>query len=317
MAATASAAATIQPAIGHQPACGVDWGSPDSAAAEAPVASAASAGNAAMVPVLRHIVEHKRREVAEAKRRVPLAELKERISELGRPRNFFRSVVDDRHPDAMRVIAEVKRKSPSAGVIREDFDPVAIARSYWEAGAAAISCLTDAEFFGGDLASIHAIRDAVPLPVLRKDFIIDDYQVWEARAAGADAILLIAECLHEREIIDFQILATELQMTTILEVHSTDSLWRVVNHVGFPHAGYGMLGVNNRDLATMRTDFGNSLRIADMLEAPMRRVMVAESGIRTPDDMRRLRAHGIHIALVGESLMREPDPGAALRALLS
>ncbi|MBM4098609.1 MAG: indole-3-glycerol phosphate synthase TrpC [Planctomycetes bacterium] len=270
-----------------------------------------------MVPVLRHIVEHKRREVAESKRHVPLAELKERISELGRPRNFFRSVVDDRHPDAMRVIAEVKRKSPSAGVIREDFDPVAIARSYYEAGAAAISCLTDAEFFGGDLAYIHAIRDAVPLPVLRKDFIIDDYQVWEARAAGADAILLIAECLHEREIIDFQILATELQMTTILEVHSPDSLWRVVNHVGFPHAGYGLLGVNNRDLGTMRTDFGNALRIADMLEAPMRRVMVAESGIRSPDDMRRLHSHGVHIALVGESLMREPDPGAALRALLA
>jgi indole-3-glycerol phosphate synthase len=270
-----------------------------------------------MVPVLRHIVEHKRREVAEAKRRVPLAELKERISELGRPRNFFRSVVDDRHPDDMRVIAEVKRKSPSAGVIREDFDPVDIARRYFEAGAAAISCLTDAEFFGGDLAYIHAIRDAVPLPVLRKDFIIDDYQVWEARAAGADAILLIAECLHEREIIDFQILATELQMTTLLEVHSLENLWRVVSHVGFPHAGYGLLGINNRDLGSMRTDLGHALRVADMLEAPMRRVMVAESGIRTADDMRRLRAHGVHVALVGESLMREPDPGAALRALLA
>lgn len=270
-----------------------------------------------MVPVLKHIVEHKRREVAEAKRRVPLEELKERISELGRPRNFFRSVVDDRHPDDMRVIAEVKRKSPSAGVIREDFDPVAIARGYWQAGAAAISCLTDREFFGGDLAFIHAIRDSVPLPVLRKDFIVDDYQVWEARAAGADAILLIAECLHEREIIDFQILATELQMTTLLEVHRLDSLWRCINHVGFPHAGYGLLGINNRDLETMKTDLGHALRIADMVEAPTRRVMVAESGIRTPDDMRRLRSHGVHIALVGEGLMREPDPGEALRRLLA
>ena len=270
-----------------------------------------------MIPVLKHIVEHKRREVQEARKAVPLGELKERISELGRPRNFFRSVVDDRHPDAMRVIAEIKRKSPSAGTIREDLDPVAIARSYSEAGAAAISCLTDREFFGGELGYIHAIRDAVPLPVLRKDFIIDDYQVWESRAAGADAILLIAECLHEREIIDFQILATELQMTTILEVHSLDSLWRVVNHVGFPHAGYGLLGVNNRDLSTMRTDFGHALRVADMVEAPTRRVMVAESGIRSAEDMRRLRAHGIRIALVGEGLMREPDPGAALRALLA
>ncbi|MFM1936065.1 MAG: Indole-3-glycerol phosphate synthase [Planctomycetota bacterium] len=270
-----------------------------------------------MVPVLRHIVEHKRREVAEARRAHPIEELKERISELGRPRNFFRNVVDDRHPDDMRVIAEVKRKSPSAGVIREDFDPVAIARGYWEAGAAAISCLTDREFFGGDLAYIHAIRDAVPLPVLRKDFIIDEYQVWEARAAGADAILLIAECLHEREIIDFQILATELQMTTLLEVHSLDHLWRVINHVGFPHAGYGLLGINNRDLSTMTVDLGHALRVADMVEAPTRRVMVAESGIRVPADLRRLHAHGIRIALVGEGLMREPDPGEALRRLLA
>jgi len=269
-----------------------------------------------MVPVLRHIIEHKRREVAESRRRVPLDELKERISELGRPRNFFRSVVDDRHPGAMRVIAEVKRKSPSAGVIREEFDPVDMARRYSEAGAAAISCATDREFLGGDLAHIHAIRDAVALPVMRNDFIVDDYQVWEARAAGADAILLVAECLHEREIIDFQILATELQMTTLLEVHHLESLWRCINHVGFPHAGYGLLGVNNRDLETMKTDLGHALRIADMVEAPTRRVMVAESGIRTPDDMRRLRSHGVHIALVGESLMREPDPGEALRRLL-
>ena len=270
-----------------------------------------------MVPVLKHIVEHKRREVAEAKRRVPVEALKERIAELGRPRNFFRNVVDDRHPGDMRIIAELKRKSPSAGIIRQDFDPVAIARSYFEAGAAAISCLTDQEFFGGDLAYIHAIRDAVPLPVLRKDFLIDLYQVYEARAAGADAILLIAECLHESEIIDFQILATELQMTTLLEVHSLDNLWRVVNHVGFPHPGYGLLGVNNRDLETMKVDLGHVLRIADMVEAPTRRVLVAESGIRTHADLMRLHQHGIHAALVGESLMREPDPGAALRALLT
>ncbi|MFM8818269.1 MAG: indole-3-glycerol phosphate synthase TrpC [Phycisphaerales bacterium] len=270
-----------------------------------------------MVPVLRHIIEHKRREVAESRRRVPLEELKERISELGRPRNFFRSVVDDRHPGAMRVIAEVKRKSPSAGVIREEFDPVDMARRYSESGAAAISCATDREFLGGDLAHIHAIRDAVPLPVLRNDFIVDDYQVWEARAAGADAILLIAECLHEREIIDFQILATELQMTTILEVHGLDHLWRVINHVGFPHAGYGMLGINNRDLGSMRVDLGHALRIADMVEAPTRRVMAAAGGIGSPDDMRRLRTHGVHIAVVGERLLREADPGAALRALLS
>lgn len=269
-----------------------------------------------MVPVLRHIVEHKRREVAEASKRAPLSQLKDRIAELGRPRNFFRRVVDDRQPNGTRVIAEIKRKSPSAGVIREHFDPVDIARRYSEAGASAISCLTDREFFGGELEYIHRIRDAVPLPVLRKDFIIDEYQLWESRAAGADAVLLIAECLSESQIIDFQILATELQMTTLLEVHHIESLWRVLGHVGFPHVGYGLLGVNNRNLETMETDIRHVMRLADMVEAPTRRVMVAESGIRTPADLARLREHGVHIVLVGESLMREPDPGLALRLLL-
>lgn len=269
-----------------------------------------------MVPVLKHIVEHKRREVAESQKRVPLAALKERIAELGRPRNFFRAVVDDRHPSGTRVIAEIKRKSPSAGVIREDFDPVDIARRYYAGGAAAISCLTDREFFGGELEFIHRIRDAVPLPVLRKDFIIDPYQVWEARAAGADAVLLIAECLSEAQIIDYQILATELQMTTLLEVHHIDSLWRVLNHVGFPHAGYSLLGVNNRNLETMQTDIRHVMRIAELVEPPTQRVMVAESGVRSPADLARLREHGVHIVLVGESLMREPDPGEALKTLL-
>ena len=267
-----------------------------------------------MVPVLKHIVEHKRREVAEAKRRVPVEALKERIAELGRPRNFFRNVVDDRHPGDMRIIAEVKRKSPSAGVIRQDFDPVAIAKSYWEAGAAAISCLTDSEFFGGDLAYIHAIRDAVPLPVLRKDFLIDLYQVYEARAAGADAILLIAECLTEAQIVDFQILAVELGLTTLLEVHDVESLYRVRPHVGFPHAGYALLGINNRDLRTMTTSLGHTFRMVDLIED--RSIVVSESGIRTPEDLRKLREHGVHIALVGEHLMKQPDPGDALHELL-
>ena len=264
---------------------------------------------------LKDILAHKAGEVAEAKARVPLEALKERISELGRPRNFFQAVVDRRHPNATHIIAEVKRMSPSAGVIREDFDPVAIARAYADNGASAISCLTDARFFGGRLDSIHAIRDAVRLPVLRKDFLIDIYQVWEARAAGADAILLIAEALPERDIIDFQILATELGMTTLIEVHDVDNLLRIVNIVGFPHASYSLLGINNRDLRTMKTSIEHSMRLAEMLEDTS--VLVSESGIRTPDDLARLRAHGIHIALVGEHLMKQPDPGVALRELLA
>lgn len=267
-----------------------------------------------MPDALKKIVDRKRREVALATAAVPLDVLKERISELGRPRNFFQAVVAPRRPLNTRIIAEVKKKSPSAGMLRADFDPVAIARQYQDAGAAAISCLTDGADFGGTLEHIHAIRDAVALPVLRKDFIIDAYQVWESRAAGADAILLIAECLRESEIIDFQILAVELGMTTLLEVHDAENLMRVINHVGFPHPGYSLLGINNRNLRTMKTDVTHSLRMADLVDDP--HVLVSESGIRTAADLVRLRAHGINIALVGEHLLRQPDPGQALRELL-
>jgi indole-3-glycerol phosphate synthase len=278
-------------------------------------ASLTVSDHSSMISVLKDIVERKFREVARAREATPVEVLRERISELGRPRNFFQSVVDRRHPNATHVIAEIKRKSPSAGVIREDFDPVAIAKAYAANGASAISCLTDEHDFGGRLEYIHAVRDAVRIPVLRKDFIVDIYQVWESRAAGADAILLIAEALPERDIIDFQILATELGMTTLIEVHDVDNLLRVVNIVGFPHASYSLLGINNRDLRTMKTSIEHCMRLAELLENTS--VLVAESGIRTPQDLARLRAHGIHIALVGEHLMRQPDPGEALRELLS
>ncbi len=268
-----------------------------------------------MVPVLKDILARKASEVARAKELVPLEALKEQIGELGRPRNFFQSVVDRRHPNSTHAIAEIKRKSPSAGVIREDFDPVAIAKAYYANGAAAISCLTDEEYFGGKLEYIHAIRDAMPLPVLRKDFLVDIYQVWESRAAGADAILLIAEALPERDIIDFQILATELGMTTLLEVHDVEHLLSAVNIVGFPHRSYSLLGINNRDLRTMKTSLEHSMRLAEMLDDTS--ILVSESGIRTPEDLARLRTHGIHIVLVGEHLMRQPDPGTALKTLLA
>ncbi len=267
-----------------------------------------------MSDTLAKIVKRKRAEVAQAKLAVPVDELRERISELGRPRNFFQAVVDHGSTTRTRLIAEVKHKSPSAGVIREEFDPVAIARHYHAAGASAISCLTDTHDFGGKLEFIHAIRDAIPLPVLRKDFIVDPYQIWEARAAGADAVLLIAECLRESEIIDFQILSVELGMTTLLEVHDAENLYRVVNHVGFPHPGYSLLGINNRNLRTMKTDINHSLRMADLVDDP--RVLVSESGITAPADLARLRAHGIHIVLVGEHLMRQPDIAQATRDLL-
>lgn len=268
---------------------------------------------------LEEIVEHKRREVEEAKARTPLAALKERIKELGRPRNFFQAVVKHENRGHISVIAEIKRRSPSAGWLREeykpdDFDPVAVARRYHANGASAISCLTDRAFFAGDPSYVHAIRDAVPLPVLRKDFIVDPWQVWETRAIGADAVLLIAECLKEAELIDLMILARELQLTALVEVHDMDSLLRVRPHVGFPERSYGLLGINNRDLRTMETDVAHTLRLVDLVEDP--RTLVSESGIRTHDDLVRLRRQGVRIVLVGESLMREADPGAALAVLL-
>jgi indole-3-glycerol phosphate synthase len=268
---------------------------------------------------LDEIVANKREEIVAAKRETPLEALKGRIGELGRPRNLFAAVTNRKHRGESAVIAEIKRRSPSAGLIRTEydgdgFDPCDIARRYHANGAAAISCLTDERYFGGRLEFIHAIRDAVPLPVLRKDFIVDPWQVWESRAAGADGILLIAECLTEAQLIDLLILSRDLQMTALVETHDMDNLLRVRPHVGFPLRSYMLLGINNRDLRTMTTDLNHTLRVVDLVDDPS--VLVSESGIRSADDLRRLRSVGVKIALVGESLMREDDPGRALAALL-
>ena len=290
------------------------------------------------MPTLREIVEAKREEVARAKAAVPMSELEGLVAQAEPPRNFFRAVT--RHPNAahISIIAEIKRRSPSAGLIRPEyasdapdtsggdaalsgsvgkggFKPETIARAYHTHGAAAISCLTDSPFFGGHLSYIDRIKQAVPLPVLRKDFIIDPWQLWESRAFGADAVLLIAECLKEAELVDLLILAQQLQLTTLLEVHDMDNLLRVRPHIGFPHAGYCLLGINNRDLSTMKTDLAHTLRLVDMVPEHLS-ILVSESGIKTNDDLLKLRAQGIRIALVGEHLMRQDDPGAALADLL-
>ena len=266
-----------------------------------------------MSDLLAEIVRTKKREVAAAKERAPLDKLKRAAAERPRPRNFFAAVT--RPKGKIRVIAEVKKASPSAGVIREDFDPVAIAQNYAANGAAAISCLTDEAYFQGSLNYIADIKRAVELPVLRKDFIVDPYQVWEARAAGADAVLLIAECLGEAQLLDLLILATELKMTSLIEVHDYESLIQIKSHVGFPHPGYQLLGINNRNLRTMTTDVQHTLDL--LKDVPDRNVLVSESGIRTAEDIARLAKHGVHRVLVGEHLMRQGDEGAALRELLS
>ena len=267
-----------------------------------------------MTSILDKIIARKRVEVEKAKVTTSIDLLKERVAESSRPRNFFAAVVSEGPRRQTRVIAEVKRRSPSAGTISDDFDPVRIARSYHEAGAAAISCLTDEQDFGGHLGYIARIRNAVPLPVLRKDFIVDQYQVWESRAAGADAILLIAEALEEGRILDMMILARELNMTTLVEAHDPERLLTIRQHIGFPHAGYSLLGINNRNLQTMETDIAHTFRMLEFIED--RKVVVSESGITSAGDLARLRQRGVNIVLVGEHLLRQPDPGQALRELI-
>lgn len=272
-----------------------------------------------MPDTLREILDHKRGEVERAKARKPFGELEAEVAQAEPPRNFFRAVTRAHRDARTAVIAEIKRQSPSAGLIREayagdGFRPEDIARQYEAAGAAAISCLTDEKFFGGSLAFIERVKAAVDLPVLRKDFLIDPWQLWESRAAGADAVLLIAEALTEGELVDMLILAQRLGLTVLVEVHSMENLLRVRPHIGFPHPTYCLLGINNRDLSTMTTDVSHTMRLVDLVDDPT--VLVSESGIRTAADLRKLREAGVHIALVGEHLMRQEDPGAALAELL-
>ena len=267
-----------------------------------------------MTITLSDITKYKRDEVAALCKEKPVEEVRALAESADKPRNFFGAVVNGHTKRSTSVIAEVKRKSPSAGIIREDFDPVAIAKAYEKAGAAAISCLTDTHFFGGNIDFIPQIRSAVGLPVLRKDFIVDAYQIWEARAAGADALLLISEVLSEGQLVDYMILAQELEMTMLVEAHDMGNLLKIQQYVGFPHAGYCLLGINNRNLETMKTDIKHTVRMVDVIDDTS--TVVSESGITSPEDLDTLRSHGVHIVLVGESLMRESDPGEALAKLI-
>lgn len=257
-----------------------------------------------MADVLERIVETKRREVAAAKDAVPEAELRRQCADLPACRGFERAV---RSAAGVAVIAEVKKASPSAGVIRADFDPVTIARTYEAHGASCLSVLTDEQYFEGRLSYMTAARAAVGIPVLRKEFIIDPYQLVEARAAGADAVLLIAECLPGDDLRALHAEACELGLDVLVELHDADQLARVLG------TGATLVGVNNRDLRTFTTRLDHTLDL--LLQFPASVAVVSESGIRTHADLERLEAAGVRAVLVGESLMRSPDIGAALDAL--
>lgn len=262
--------------------------------------------------VLKTITDHKLIEVAAAKQRVPEAELLRQLATAPAVRDFAHAL---RHPPAfpagrlpIAVIAEIKKASPSAGLIRSDFDPVAIAKIYAAHGASCLSVLTDERFFQGALPYLTEVRSAVDLPVLRKDFIIDRYQVLEARAAGADAILLIAECLSDCQMRDLYFYASELGMSSLIEVYDPDNMDRVLK------LEPELVGVNNRNLRTMITDLNHSLTLRQ--QVPDACLFVSESGIGTVDQVRELLEHRVSAMLVGETLMRSPDIGVKLDQLL-
>ncbi len=263
--------------------------------------------------ILDRILQTKRKEVEALKEQVDFDQLKDSATGAPRARNFFHAVT--KKPNGLvNLIAEVKKASPSAGVIEHNFDPSAIARAYAAAGADAISVLTDAEYFQGSLDDLKAVREAVDLPVLRKDFIIEPIQVYQSRAAGADAILLIAAALPEAMLLDLLILATELRMTSIIEVHGADELLNLRSVVGFGHSGFSLLGINNRDLTTFDVDINTTIRLSPL--AKDHTPIVSESGIKTRDDVERLSWAGVKAILVGETLMRSGDVSGAVADLL-
>ncbi len=264
--------------------------------------------------ILDRIVETKRKEIARLKRDHPIEQIQAGIADAPPVRNFF-AACTRKGEKLLNVIAEVKKASPSAGVIRADFDPAKIARKYADAGADAISVLTDEQYFSGSLDDLQAVRQAVSLPVLRKDFIIDPYQVFQSRAAGADAILLIAECLTPGKLTDLMILAASLKLTCLVETHSPDNFMRIRSMIGFPHASYSLLGINNRDLTTFETDIATTLRLAELV--PDRTVLVSESGIKTRADTERLADAGVNTVLIGQTLMQADDVAAKMDELFA
>jgi indole-3-glycerol phosphate synthase len=257
-----------------------------------------------MSTILDQIVASKRKEIAAARARVPEAALERQAADAPSVRDF-RAALDK--SGEVRIIAEIKRASPSAGVLRADFDPVAIARAYDQHGAAAISVLTDGPFFQGSLDHLRAVRAAVSLPVLRKDFLLDRYQVLEARCAGADAVLLIAEILDDATLQDLLGETYRLGMYALVEFYDAVHLPRVLA------SGARVIGINNRDLRTFATRLEHTLDLA--AQVPADRCLVSESGIRTNADVERLQSAGVRAVLVGESLMRSTDIGSQLDAL--
>lgn len=256
--------------------------------------------------VLERIIAHKRGEVEQARARTPAETLTEIAQQAPPVRDFVAAL---RAAPWMGLIAEVKKASPSAGLIRSDFDPVTIAEQYQQAGANCLSVLTDEHFFQGHLDYLKAIRKTARVPILRKDFFIDRYQVLEARAAGADCILLIAECLDDCTLRDLYFYASELGMECLIEIYDPENLDRVLK------LDPPLVGINNRDLRSFVVDLNQTIHLANRV--PSTTLLVSESGIKTRADVDRLKPHGVGAILVGETLMRAGSVGEAVRELVA
>ena len=260
-----------------------------------------------MSDILNQIVAVKRAEVAQALARKSLAAMRADAESRVLTRNFEAALRGKVAAGRSAVIAEIKKASPSKGVLREDFEPADIAQSYAEHGAACLSVLTDRQFFQGSVDFLKQARASCQLPVLRKDFLVDPYQVYESRAMGADAILLIAACLDDTQMKDMESIARDLYMAVLVEVHDAVELERALR-LKTP-----LIGINNRNLHTFEVTLDTTLTL--MEEVPGDRLLVTESGVLAREDVLRLTAAGVHAFLVGEAFMRAPDPGAALAAL--
>lgn len=259
--------------------------------------------------ILKTIVERKWQEVAERKQTVSLDEMQQRALAQPACRGFVNAIETKRNNGEAAVIAEIKKASPSKGVIREDFIPAEIATSYEKGGAACLSVLTDVDFFQGADEYLQQARNAVRLPVIRKDFIVDPYQVYEARAIGADCILLIAACLDDQQLSSLNDLAQELGLDVLVEVHDRVELDRALT---LPNR---LIGINNRNLNTFEVHLETTFSLLELI--PDDRIVVTESGIHTSDDVAAMRGHNVDTFLVGEAFMREPEPGRRLMELFN
>lgn len=259
--------------------------------------------------ILKKIVDRKHEEIADRIHKVSLDEVKQKASAASAPRGFVNSIENKINAGKAGVIAEIKKASPSKGVMRENFDPVQIAKSYEKGGAACLSVLTDIDFFQGSDEYLQQARAACSLPVIRKDFIIDPYQVYEARAINADCILLIVACLTDEQLSELSSLATELGMDVLVEVHDEQELHRSLK-LNLP-----LVGINNRNLRTFETTLDTTLDLLNQI--PDDRIVVTESGIHTPADVKLMRDNNVNAFLVGEAFMRSDEPGEKLAELFN